>query len=82
MEEALFVMRSVTGAQRGAAALRRGGIFCRVGRTPRALAAGCGYCLYLAAPDAPEAARLLRQAGIPVQGRYRRGPGGSWEEKL
>ena len=73
-----FSFRSVTPAQKALRLLTDAGIPASLGRAPAALADnGCGYCLRVSESRAPEAARMLRGAG--VRGIWRRTSSG-WEE--
>ena len=65
MEKYYITFRSVTTAQRGERCLRRGGVECRILRTPRWMEErGCGYCLRLRPQNALKAVELLRAASI------------------
>ena len=78
MESCMITFRSVTPAQRGELALRRAGIYCAIGRTPRVLAEqGCGYSLRVNRPDLPEALELLRVKGISFRKAYCTDPEGN-----
>ena len=62
MKYCLITFRSVTPAQRGEGILRKAGIDCALGRTPRQMEEqGCGYSLRLRPVDASRGAMLLRQ---------------------
>ncbi len=81
MEFCLITFRSVTPAQRGEAALRRGRIRCSLKRTPGWLQErGCGYSLQVRKEDALRAAALLRSQQIPFQKVYCQQESGTAEE--
>ena len=81
MKSCYITFRSVTVAQRGESALRSGGIYCMIQRTPRWMEErGCGYCLRLWQRDWPAAVELLRQQKVPFRKVYLLGDGGDWEE--
>lgn len=68
MEEYLFTFRTITAAQSGEFELRRQGIPCRLGRTPRTLAvSGCGYCLRVRPQHSGVAAAALKTSKIEKQ---------------
>ena len=61
----LIVCRSLTYAQRTAAALERAGIGCHMFRAPRAVAGeGCGYCVKIAERNLTRALQVLGRAGL------------------
>lgn len=71
MKYCLITFRSVTPAQRGESALRRAGVDCTLGRTPRQMEEqGCGYSLRLRPSDAVRAAAILRQQQIQFRKVY------------
>ena len=71
MKYCLITFRSVTPAQRGEGILRKAGIDCTLGRTPRQMEEqGCGYSLRLRPMDASRGAMLLRQQQIPFRKVY------------
>ena len=81
MEKYYITFRSVTTAQRGERCLRRGGVECRILRTPRWMEErGCGYCLRLRPIDIPQSLKRLREAKIPYSKVYTRREDGSVEE--
>lgn len=81
MKHCLITFRSVTPAQRGESVLRRSGIDCALGRTPRPMEEqGCGYSLRLRVVDASRAASILRQHQIPFRKAYLWTEEGSMEE--
>ena len=76
-----ITFRSVTLAQRGERALRRGGVDCMLQRTPRWMEErGCGYCLRLRPQEALRAVELLRQETVPYSRLYARKEDGGVEE--
>lgn len=80
MNSYLFTFKSITPAQRGEVALRRRGIDCTLGRTPRAIALrGCGYYLGVRSLELTRAASALQDANVPYQKIYRQ-EGQHWEE--
>lgn len=81
MNTGYITFRSVTFAQRGEAALRRGGIRCVLQRTPRWMEEqGCGYCLRVQEHEVRAAMLLLRENEIPYRRGYRALPDGKMEE--
>lgn len=71
MKWCFITFRSITPAQRGEAALRRGGIGCTLQRTPAKLAQrGCGYCLRLRQGDVGTAVGVLTENRIPYSKLY------------
>ena len=71
MKYCLITFRSVTPAQRGDSVLRKAGISCTLGRTPRPMEEqGCGYSLRLRPADGARAAGILRQHQIPFRKVY------------
>ena len=81
MKNCIITFRSVLPAQRGEEALRRAGIYCRLGRTPRQMEEqGCGYRLQLSLSDAAKAAALLREKQIPMRKVYLLRENGTAEE--
>lgn len=82
-QDFLITFRSITYAQRGEAALKKVGIFCRLRRTPGELSnRGCGYCLTLSGSEALAAVEILRQQGIAFAKIYAQGAGGMEERVL
>lgn len=71
MKWCYITFRSITPAQRGEAALSRGGISCSLRRTPSWMAEqGCGYCLRMKPGDAQTAGAILRRNRIPFRKGY------------
>ena len=61
----LIICRSLTYAQRTAAALERVGIPARILRSPKSIAGeGCSHSVKVAQRDLTEALRVLRQAAL------------------
>ena len=70
-KEWIVTFRSVTFAQKGERTLRRGGLDCRLARTPKHLSErGCGYCLRLRENDAITAVAMLREAAVEFEKVY------------
>ena len=66
MKSYFITFRSVTYAQRGEQALKKGGLKCRLRRTPRWMEErGCGYGVEVTAFDLREALEDLRRQQIP-----------------
>lgn len=81
MRSYYITFRSVTLAQRGERALRRGGVDCALQRTPRWMEErGCGYCLRLRPQDALNAVELLRQGGVTFSRVFAQKEDGGVEE--
>lgn len=81
MKYCIITFRSVTPAQRGEEALRRAGVSCSLGRTPKWMEEqGCGYSLRVAYLDAPNAVELLRGKQIPMRKVYLLRDNGAAEE--
>lgn len=61
----LIVCRSLTYAQRTAAALERAGIFARTIRSPKSVSSeGCSHCVRVARGDLELALTVLNRAGL------------------
>lgn len=61
----LIVCRSLTYAQRTAAALERVGILTRILRAPKKISAeGCSHCVRITPRDLDTALTVLRRAGL------------------
>lgn len=61
----LIVCRSLTYAQRTAAALERAGITARILRSPKSIAGeGCSHSVRIPQRSLPEALRILQQAEL------------------
>ena len=77
-----ITFRSVTYAQRGETAMRKAGIWCALGRAPRAMEErGCAYRLTLGAGDAHRALEILKEQRIPYRKLYAR-TGDGWSEVI
>lgn len=80
MYDIYFTLRSVTRGQRGSEVLARAGIPRALIRAPREVAAGgCGYALTVRSRDSLRAWEALTRSGVPVEGTWRRLPGGGFE---
>ena len=76
----LILFRSLTYAQRGAAALERAGITAQIMRAPKSVSkAGCGYCIRISQRWFPDALQILRRTGLDPLQVYRTS-GGGYEE--
>ena len=65
MKECMITFRSVTPAQRAQGALRRAGIRCDLGRTPRRLQElGCGYSLWVTRQEVLASVTVLKNQAI------------------
>ena len=81
MDQCMITFRSVTPAQRGEGLLRRAGVSCTMGRTPRRMEQqGCGYSLHLRCADIPKAVEMLRKNQIPFRKVYLQRQSGDLEE--
>lgn len=61
----LIVCRSLTYAQRTAAALERAGIFARILRSPKSVSSeGCSHCVRVARGELDAALMALHRAGL------------------
>ncbi len=61
----LIVCRSLTYAQRTAAALERAGITARILRSPKSVAGeGCSHSVKISQRKLPDALRVLERAGL------------------
>lgn len=81
MKYCLITFRSVTPAQRAEQVLRRMGIECALGRTPRQMEElGCGYSLRIRPVDAARAVTALRQHQVNYRKVYLFSENGLMEE--
>ena len=81
MNLCMITFRSVTPAQRAEMLLRRTGVYCKLGRTPRHMEEqGCGYSLKIKCLDLPEALQLFSQGSIQFRKIYRLDRDGKMEE--
>ncbi len=77
----LIVCRSLTYAQRTAAALERAGINAHILRSPRAVsAAGCSHSVKVAQRKLAEALAVLTRVGLTPQHVYVTSSDGSYRE--
>ena len=77
----MITFRSVTPAQQAELLLRRNGIFCTLGRTPRWMEEqGCGYSVRILLADAQSCAQLLREKGMMFRKVYLLRENGNAEE--
>ena len=67
MGEAYLITASQTHALKGKYALKRLGISAEVHKIPKLTKNGCGFAVFVKG-DVREAARILKDAGIPVTG--------------
>ena len=71
MKNCMITFRSVTPAQRGEGVLKRSGIPCTLGRTPKWMEQqGCGYSLRLNCRDTAAAVHALQQNNIAYRKVY------------
>lgn len=76
-----LICRSLTYAQRTAAALGRAGISAYIFRTPRQIAGeGCSYCVKIRQRDLENALSVLRRGGLFPKRIVRTDRGGGYEE--
>lgn len=81
MKNCYITFRSVTAAQRGEAALRRGNMEVMLQRTPRWMEEqGCGYSLRLRTEDKEHAKGILKNNGISYRKIYIQRENGVFEE--
>ena len=77
----LITFRSVTYAQRGERLLKRAGLRCSLGRTPRWMEEqGCGYSLRLQTGNIARAVSMLRGEQLPLRKVYVQRDDGGLEE--
>ena len=77
----LIICRSLTYAQRTAAALGRAGITAHIFRTPRQIAGeGCSHCVKIRQHDLEDALAVLHQVGLPPKRVFLADNGGGYEE--
>lgn len=77
----LIICRSLTYAQRTAAALERAGITTRIQRTPRIVAGeGCSHSVKISQRNLPEALKALERAGLTPKRIYITAGDGSYQE--
>lgn len=79
----LIVCRSLTYAQRTAAALERAGITARTLRSPKSISGeGCSHCVRIARRDLDGALMVLRQARLEPKRIFAAQSDGSYTEIL
>lgn len=77
----LIICRSLTYAQRTAAALSRAGITAHLLRTPASLGErGCSYSVKISHRRLAQALQTLNRAGVPVERIYITQGDGSYKE--
>lgn len=77
----LIICRSLTYAQRTAAALGRAGITAHIYRTPRQIAGeGCSHCVRIRQRDLEDSMAVLRQADLPPKRVFLAEDGGGYQE--
>ena len=81
MRNGYITFRSVTYAQRGESVLKKGGMRCRLQRTPRWMEEqGCGYSLRVQFLDVMQCVELLRNHGVSFRKVYLHKEKGTVEE--
>lgn len=77
----LIVCRSLTYAQRTAAALERTGITARIMRSPKSISGeGCSHSVKISQRNLSDALRVLRRAGLSPKRIYITSGSGSYQE--
>lgn len=77
----LIICRSLTYAQRTAAALERSGITARLLRSPRSIAGeGCSHSVKISQRSLPDALRVLRRVGLTPRQIFITAGDGSYQE--
>jgi len=77
----LIVCRSLTYAQRTAAALERAGITARILRSPKSVAGeGCSHSVKISQRKLPDALRVLERAGLSPKRVFITAGDGSYQE--
>ena len=77
----LIVCRSLTYAQRTAAALERTGITARVLRSPKSIAGeGCSHSVKISQRSLPEALLVLQRADLAPKRVFSKDVGGDYQE--
>ncbi len=77
----LIVCRSLTYAQRTAAALERAGITARILRSPKSVAGeGCSHSVKISQRRLPDALRVLERAGLSPKRVFITAGEGSYQE--
>lgn len=77
----LIICRSLTYAQRTAAALERAGITARILRSPKSIAGeGCSHSVKISQRKLPEALRVLQKAELTPKRVFITAGDGSYQE--
>lgn len=77
----LIVCRSLTDAQRTAAALERAGITARILRSPKSIAGeGCSHSVKVSQRSLPDALRVLERAALSPKRIFITAGDGSYQE--
>ena len=77
----LIMCRSLTYAQRTAAALERAGISARILRSPKSIAGeGCSHCVKISQRSLPDALRVLQRASLEPKRIFITAGDGSYQE--
>lgn len=77
----LIVCRSLTYAQRTAAALERAGVSARTIRSPKSISTeGCSHCVRIARRDLDQTLMVLRQAALEPKRVFAAENDGSYTE--
>ena len=77
----LIVCRSLTYAQRTAAALERAGITARVIRSPKSISGeGCSHSVKISQRNLPDSLRILQRVGLTPKRVYITAGDGSYQE--
>lgn len=77
----LIVCRSLTHAQRTAAALERAGVTAHTLRSPKSISSeGCGYCVRVATHALNETLATLKRAGLEPKRIFSAQNDGTYEE--
>ena len=76
-----LIVRSLTYAQRTAAALERAGITARVIRSPKSISGeGCSHSVKISQRNLPDALRVLQRVGLTPKRVYITAGDGSYQE--
>lgn len=79
----LILCRSLTHAQRTAAALERAGVFTRILRSPKSISSeGCSHCVRVKRSDLDTVLIILRRAGLEPKRVFAAQHDGSYTEIL
>jgi len=83
MQQYIIMCRSLTYAQRAAAALEKAGITAATSRAPLELTdGGCGYCIKVSERRFHAALKALQNSGLPYGRVYRQNTGEAFAEVL